>query len=361
MTKFILYKFLTASWVGLALSILVLLPLRANAKGCDPDAFKTINTADLKIVQSFSYLRTITEKNYEERKRNTGGSIDLPSIPFFFKGSWDDFLKKRQELFDERSFKATYEDASSYLKAGLDKNGLAAYVACLKKGKDIRAWLEASSPTDEKVIVKIDVAAKGNPASLPVVIELSGLATGEQPEYQRLLANPGDTSITVKRNLSETFTAIVRIQKSNGTDISSDSLYIPVLHVDPIPVHKTALSYCIGHGGVEGLRLWGPSGEDCAFMRGKWGNYDQSPMKVTEICACKGHGGVEGVVSWGPKGQACWGIRSWGPYSEDCRPLTKGDFCACYGKGGVKEVGLWGPKNAYCGGLWLPAYTNACK
>lgn len=114
----------------------------------------------------------------------------------------------------------------------------------------------------------------------------------------------------------------------------------------------TQLASCTGHGGVEGVRAWGPEYSSCWGVGASWGAYSLSPRRLPgNLCKCTGHGGVEGVSLWGPQSDACGGIASWGTYSQSCVDMQSTSICACTGHGGVEGLTMWGPAGAACGGI----------
>ena len=351
-------------YLTLISTFVLALPMAAIGQDCDPEAFKYLDSAEMDVTTSLAYLRTVTEKNFERRKQDGSIGVTIPDTPFTFDGSWSDFKEKRRQFFEQYEFNYSYTDASSYLKAGLDTNSVAAYTQCLKQNFPVRAWLEVGSPKAKKVVIKIEVALPGVLGPLPVAIEFSGIEQGQPASLNRDLTNPGNTSISVNRNTSEAFTATFRIKNSAGQDVVSDSLFIPKLVVRiPDTRFSAPLAHCIGSGGVQGLHLWGPENDACAGIGGGWGQYKKAAVTATEICSCRGKGGVDGIASWAPRGTPCWGVSAWGTHDTDCRKLTKGGYCACRGQGGAQGVQLWGPNGADCGGIgggW-GKYTTSCK
>lgn len=123
---------------------------------------------------------------------------------------------------------------------------------------------------------------------------------------------------------------------------------------------------CNGHGGVEGVSLWGPKDEFCGGIAG-WGKY-QNCREVDQIAACVGKSGppsdVEGVVFWGPKGEPCAGKANWGVYEAQVVNTAENRICMCQGLGGVNGVKLWGPEGFFCGGMSNSAwglYDVSCR
>jgi hypothetical protein len=136
---------------------------------------------------------------------------------------------------------------------------------------------------------------------------------------------------------------------------SSDDEFVSQL---PPPITQPVgikIGSCIGKGGVDGVRLWGPSSEYCNGIRA-WGEYDAQVRLVTQIGSCLGHEGEEGVRLYGPVGESCGGKAAWGQYTNAVNILSIG-FSSCKGHGNILEGhDLWGPTGALCGGMTDPQW-----
>ena len=147
---------------------------------------------------------------------------------------------------------------------------------------------------------------------------------------------------------------------STGVEIRDgrNGIVTPRIQLDDalnsIPAHTTitSLSACSGHGGVEGVRGWGPEAYACWGVA-SWGAHNQLGRSLPlNLCKCTGHGGVEGVALWGPQGDACGGVGgTWGTYNAACADMQSTDICACTGHGGVEGLTMWGPAGSACGGI----------
>ncbi len=132
-------------------------------------------------------------------------------------------------------------------------------------------------------------------------------------------------------------------------DTASETLTFQKLK--PLKYNGTEICSCTGHGGVEGVTMWGPKGKPCAGFK-EWGNYQNSCRPSSqEICMCTGHGGVKGLEMWGPKGEHCGGFGLWGTFSRNCQKRSNIKLSRCHGYGGVLGVNFWGPKDFPCMGL----------
>lgn len=126
------------------------------------------------------------------------------------------------------------------------------------------------------------------------------------------------------------------------------------------------LCECKGHGGLEGVTLWGPENEFCGGIGG-WGKY-QNCREVSEIATCVGRkeppSHVEGVRFWGPRGEPCAGKDQWGKFDAESIGADQKRICMCEGLGGVDGVKLWGPERFHCGGMSAPEwgfYDVSCR
>jgi hypothetical protein len=123
---------------------------------------------------------------------------------------------------------------------------------------------------------------------------------------------------------------------------------------EPVGDTRTAqpveIGSCVGHGGVQGVRFWGPVGETCNGVQA-WGTY-QGGRSVTQLGSCRGHGGVEGVQLFGPVGEPCAGIGGgWGVYGSP-QDVTSRGIASCMGHGDIlRGMRLWGPTGQPCGGM----------
>lgn len=109
---------------------------------------------------------------------------------------------------------------------------------------------------------------------------------------------------------------------------------------------------CVGRGGQEGVRLWGPTGELCNGIV-EWGRYDAQIRSVRTLGSCVGGGGFQGVRLYGPVGEPCGGMENnaWGAYDSPVDVFKIG-ISSCLGHGNVLSGHrLWGPAGAPCGGF----------
>jgi hypothetical protein len=139
----------------------------------------------------------------------------------------------------------------------------------------------------------------------------------------------------------------------------SDDQFVSRLPDDPPPPPPLPsgilIGSCIGRGGVQGVRMWGPPSEYCNGIK-DWGFYDAQVQRVTQIGYCVGKGGEQGVRLFGPVGEQCGGIADWDKYSDAVNIESIG-FSSCKGRGAILAGhDLWGPTGARCGGMADPQW-----
>lgn len=150
--------------------------------------------------------------------------------------------------------------------------------------------------------------------------------------------------------------AVIASSSAPKTDQSAVSSAVPTQVPAPAP-RKVMLGSCVGKGGLEGVRLWGPPAAYCNGVVG-WGKYDAQVRAVSALASCTGKGGPNGVLLYGPTGEACGGMPNgaWGTY-ENPVDISEVGMAGCFGKGAILGGHmLWGPAGRDCGGIssWGP-------
>ena len=323
------------------------------------------SSTDLNTASSFS--QWFCDENFSSAQEadNFGASLGFP-----FKGVPVKLgLESGSESWSESysRFCANYKnDSSLQLKLRnhvktISGTVVNAFNTCISS-RGLHVWIERThNPREFKFAARFNPPNKNNPvAIIQTFDEGSNVSCKQRPleidssEFRSRCTRKNDNPVSL-------------IVNADWAPIGGGNLTLPAIRKNVPPPAKptTTVCSCVGHGGVQGVRFWGPKGEACNGIQG-WGTYSQQCQPDTKrICKCQGHGGVEGVTLWGPEGQPCGGMpnNAWGTYSAGCVDLTKSDICACKGNGNViGGMDIWGPKGDFCGGFsgW-GEYSSYCK
>jgi hypothetical protein len=237
---------------------------------------------------------------------------------------------------------------------------LSAFNACVAS-TGLHVWLERSHSPMEFVF-----AARFNPPNKNV--SAARIEAFDAGSNVRCTDEPTeiDASVFRTRCTRKGDQPVLMVVRADWTPVGGGRLLLPEISRAKAPQPAAQVCSCVGHGGVQGVRFWGPRGEPCNGIS-DWGTYSaqcQAPG-AKRLCKCSGHGGVEGVTLWGPEGYPCGGMsdNAWGTYSAGCvEPATQA-LCSCKGNGNViGGMDLWGPKDDFCAGFdgW-GRYTAYCK
>lgn len=284
-------------------------------------------------------LRRTTNNN-----SNWGGNITVPIEGLPISTGASGAQQATEDYFSNTNIDWTAERLVSVATQTLSAAAVEAYRACLNSSKN-GPQITVHSATANQVTLKIMwEAAPGVQSPVTPNIGLSG------GRLQSLFPS--------KWNAGESFSRIVT--RAPGEDLrvtadiggQTDSAFVSYLPPAPTRVLTLLIGSCIGKGGQEGVRLWGPASERCNGLEA-WGKYDAQVQSVRSLGYCVGKGGFEGVTLYGPVGEPCGGMtnNAWGTYISPVDVFALG-ISSCLGQGNIL-LGhrLWGPSGAPCGGL----------
>lgn len=292
-------------------------------------------------VETLAAFRLRYGASSSSSSTNAGATVPIYDVPVGF--SYDTASSAASNYFDQSSFQWGSKRLESVATQTLSSAAVEAYKTCRKSLPATGPRVLVYDATETGATVSVTwFSAPGAPPKTRGTVDLEGgrLSSDFPPKWE--------TGQKITRTISREKATDLRVVVNIGG--SSDDEFVSQL---PQPVALPAglqIGSCIGKGGVEGVRLWGPPSEYCNGIR-DWGYYDARVRRVTQIGSCLGHGGEEGVRLYGPIGQNCGGIDGCGQYTNATEIATIG-ISSCRGHGNILEGhDLWGPTGALCGGM----------
>lgn len=337
------FQFVAASAFAIAVSS----PAFAQ-QSCLGALIQDKGSLDSREASSLALARLIDRSSSSEGSSSGGIKVPIKGVPV--AGSFEQLKKQSDDYFEDSKLDWTQERLVSVATQTLSARSVEAYKACVDGDRSgPRITVFSATPSQATVRIKW-IAPVGAPASTKnVSISTSGGAfKGKFPATWR----SGESfDVILNRRIDQDLRIAANIGGEGANEFVSRSIPIPSRP------RRLVVGSCVGRGGQDGVRLWGPSGATCNDIQ-DWGRYDSQVQAVTELGSCIGHGGFEGVRLYGPVGQLCGGIAPWGVYSAPASVMTDG-IASCIGHGNVLEGHrLWGPTGERCGGMDSPGWGS---
>lgn len=335
-------------FTGSALSfILVSIPMTSFAQ--DPCAGTLIQNSfngSYSSVETLAAVRLKYGSSSNSSDTEAGATVPIEGLPVNF--NVESARSAASNYFDQSSLTWSTTRLESVATQTLSEAAVEAYKTCRK-----------SLPSTGPRVLVYDATETGATVSVTwfsgpdAPTETTGNVSLDGGSTKSPFPSKWKTGQKVTRSINRASSQDLRVVVNIGG--SSDDQFVSQL---PPPLGQPAgiaLGSCIGKGGVEGVRLWGPTSEYCNGIS-EWGFYDARVRRVTQIGSCLGHGGEEGVRLYGPIGEDCGGIAAWGKYTDALNIATIG-VSSCKGHGNILEGhDLWGPTGALCGGMNDPRW-----
>lgn len=337
-------KFVDRIFTCSALSILFAsIPITSFAQDpCAGSLIKDNFHGSYSSVQTLAAFRLRYGSSSSSNETNAGASIPVEGVPLGF--NYQSASSAASSYFDQSSLDWSDARLKSVATQTLSEASVEAYKACIKSLASTGPRVLVYDATKTGATVSVTwFSGPGAPTETSGEVSVTGGATNSP------FPNSWKTGQKVTRTITRAESEDLRVVVNIGG--SSDDQFLSRLPPPPPPQPVGILiGSCVGKGGVEGVRLWGPTSEYCNGIR-SWGSYDAQVKRVTEIGSCLGHGGEEGVRLYGPIGEDCGGIATWGRYTNAVNIETIG-FSSCRGHGNILEGhDLWGPTGYLCGGM----------
>lgn len=337
-------KFVGRVFTYSALSIfLVSIPMTSFAQdSCVGALIKDNFNGSYSKVQTLAAFRLRYGSSSSSNDTNAGASIPIEGMPVNF--NFESASSAASNYFDQSSLEWGDARLVSVATQSLSEAAVEAYKACIKSLPSAGPRVLVYDATETGATVSVTwFSGPGAPTKTTGNVSVVGGAINSP--FPKKWRTGEKVTRTINRATSEDLRVVVNIGGS------SDDLFLsrlpPPLPPQPVGIR---IGSCIGKGGVEGVRLWGPTSEYCNGIR-SWGFYDAQVRLVTQVGSCLGRGGEQGVRLYGPIGEDCGGIDTWGKYTSAVNIETIG-FSSCKGHGDILEGhDLWGPTGALCGGM----------
>ncbi|VVO46606.1 hypothetical protein PS893_00057 [Pseudomonas fluorescens] len=343
MTK-IVNRVFTCSALSL---ILVTIPMSSFAQ--DPCAGALIQNHFNGSYSSVEFLASVRLKygsSSDSSDTNAGATIPFEGIPANFNVGYA--RTAASNYFDQSSLTWGNTRLESVATQTLSEAAVEAYKACRKSLPSSGPRVLVYDATETGATVSVTwFSGPGAPTKTTGKVTLNG------GSFNDPFPSNWKTGQKVTRSINRAKLQDLRVIANVG-DLSDDQFVSQLPRPSGQPV-GIAIGSCIGKGGVEGVRLWGPTSEYCNGIS-EWGFYDARVRRVTQIGSCLGHGGEEGVRLYGPLGEDCGGIYTWGKYTNAIDIATIG-LSSCKGHGNILGGhDLWGPTGSLCGGMIDPQW-----
>lgn len=292
-------------------------------------------------VETLAAFRLRYGASSSSTSTNAGATVPISGVPVGF--SYDAASSAASNYFDQSSIQWGSKRLESVATQTLSSAAVEAYKACRKSLPATGPRVLVYDATETGATVSVTwFSSPGAPTKTSGTVALDGGQLSS--DFPHTWETGQKITRTISRNKGTDLRVVVNIGGSSDDEFVSQ-LPPPA----PIPI-GLQIGSCIGNGGVQGVRLWGPPSEYCNGIR-DWGYYDARVQRVTQLGSCLGHGGEEGVRLYGPIGQDCGGIASWGQYTNAIEISSIG-ISSCRGHGNILEGhDLWGPTGALCGGM----------
>lgn len=316
----------------------------AQQERCAVALIQNVGHLDLRDAQSLAQAETVYRSMNRDKDWSSHIGVDIVGVPA--NGGADYAEKERARFFRESNLDWTGERLVSVSTQRLGRNAVDAYRACIEGQQESGPRILVHDASEETATVTVRwLAGVGQDGPGDAEFDIIGARfRGRLPE--RFLNNES-RSFIIERDPGRD----IRIVANIGG--GQDNVFVSRWPVAPPAKRQTlVIAACTGHGGQEGVTLWGPRGASCnGLTPPTWGFYDRSPRRATALGSCKGHGGFDGVTLWGPPGEPCGGIATWGIY-EGAVPITSKGIANCSGHGDkLKGHRLWGPTGETCAGF----------
>lgn len=324
------------------------LPIASYAQDeCAGTLVKDTFNGSYSSVENLAAYRLRYGSSYEASKVSAGATIPIYGAPINFDLA--SASSAASSYFDQSKLDWGTTRLESVATQTLSEVAVEAYKACRKSLSSIGPRVLVYNATATKATVSVTWFSGPGAPKKNVKGDVSvdgGSTNGSFPKNW-------ETGQKVTRTINRTkFQDLSVIANIGGL---SDDQFVSQLPPHIEKASGIGIGSCIGKGGVEGVRLWGPVSEYCNGIPA-WGFYDAQSRRVLKIGSCLGHGGLEGVRLYGPADENCGGIASWGQY-KDIVAVSSAGISSCKGRGDKLEGhDLWGPTGALCGGMKDPRW-----
>ena len=334
--------FLTTVTLG---ALVASIPAHAQGVRCTEALIQNTGSLDMRRSTSLALLELHRRTTSSDQEFTAGVMVPIEGIPVQLDTGFS-----RQEFADYfRSTDLEWSDEHvvSIATQTLSRESVEAYKACVEADSSGPRILVYNAT---RQAITVTVQWRGTPGTQARGdVRVTG-GRLSSPFPTRWLHGAAHTRTVARRDNDE-----MRITANIGDD-TDNAFVAPFPQAAPRP-RTLMVGSCVGRGGLEGVRLWGPSSELCNGLQA-WGRYDAQVQPVTVLGSCLGHGGVEGVRLYGPVGMPCGGMPNnvWGVYASPVEVRRVG-ISSCLGHGNVLEGHrLWGPHGQRCGGMAAPEW-----
>jgi hypothetical protein len=333
--------------VAIALLLLSSPALALAQERCVQTLIQDKGRLNLREASSLATMKLL--KSSRNNSSNWGLDVTVPIEGIPIGVGAEGAQQSTDDYFEHSTLDWSQERLLSVATQTLSANSVEAYKACLGTLSRSGPRVIAHSATPTEVTLKITwTAPVGAPTTTRSInIDVTGgiLRSAFPTEWR--------TGQEESRIVTRTAVRDFRVAANIGNQTDSQLVaYIP----EVTERRRTLmLGSCLGRGGQDGVRLWGPAKELCNGVGG-WGSYDAQVRAVTTLGSCIGDGGFKGVRLYGPVGEPCGGFPAWGTYSSPVSVFQTG-ISSCLGHGNVLAGHrLWGPAGAACGGFNDPVW-----
>lgn len=300
-------------------------------------------------VETLAAFRLRYGSSSSSSNTNADATIPIYDVPVNF--NFESASSAASNYFDQSSLHWGSARLESVATQTLSEAAVEAYKTCRKSLASTGARVLVYDATETGATVSVTwFSGPGAPTKTTGNVSVDGGSINNSP-----FPETWETGQKVTRTINRAKSQDLRVVANIG-GLSDDQFVSQLPHFDqPVRPVGIEIGACIGHGGVQGVRMWGPISEYCNGLP-PWGFYNAKVRRVTQVGSCIGHGGVKGVRLYGPVGEDCGGIPSWGEYKDAVDISTIG-LSSCKGHGdnlGLHD--LWGPTGASCGGMIPPGW-----
>ena len=295
---------------------------------------------DFRDATSLALTKLLEQSSSDKESWNASIAVPIYGVPV--EASGGSAKEATKSYVEKTNLNWKSDRLVSVATQTLSRNSVEAYKTCINANRSGPLIIASDATSDSITITVRWIGSPGTQAEGEVIVD-GGILLQKFPKTW--LAH-GSKSVIAKRKPHENLRVIANI----GNDSTSEFVaYLPAL---PARNMVLLIGSCIGHGGLAGVRLWGPPTEFCNGISA-WGRYDAQIQQITTLGSCIGRGGPEGVTLYGPPGQPCGGMPSnaWGTYGGGA-DVKRAGISSCTGHGNILEGHLlWGPTGAPCGGF----------
>lgn len=306
---------------------------------------------DAREASSLATWQLLERSSSSNTDISGGLTVPIEGVPIQGKGA---YMKAESDRYmNESNLNWTQERLVSVATQTLSANAVDAFKACMNGNRSgPRITVYNATPTQATIKVQWIAPVNAPTETADVAISTSG-GQFDTSAFPRVWRTGQAFSAILTRDPKQD----LRLTANIGGETDNEFVaFLPPVISGP---RLLKVGSCLGHGGLEGVRLWGPADAICNDVVG-WGRYDAQVTKVTELGSCVGHGGVEGVRLYGPVGERCAGMNApeWGTYQNGVNVLQQG-IASCVGHGNILEGHrLWGPTGQRCGGMNDPGWGS---